>query len=102
MMIGRNRLARKLGLTHPLTVINMPSIPRAALEALKAVYPVRLMRPGEDVDSYRHYCGAAQLVQDLDEAMKADHPDDNGKYEEDLDIEEVAQQFEDFKKQDFT
>lgn len=65
-----NRLeaaARRLGvqLAPGQKLTPLPRLSEGQIAALEAAYPVRLLKVGESVEAYRHYCGAADLVQQL-------------------------------------
>ena len=64
----------------------LPVLSAAQLERLEQCFPMRLLEPGESVDAYRHYCGAAQLVQELKLLAKGDADE-----EDDLDLDEVGE-----------
>lgn len=64
----------------PKGVVDLPPIPtftRAQVEALEARFPVRMLEPDDDIEVYRHYAGAAALVQ----LIKAHCPDLNSEGE---------------------
>ena len=59
------RLGVKLG--EGQRPVPLPRLTTGQIAALENAYPVRLLRVGESVEAYRHYCGAADLVQQLKE-----------------------------------
>jgi hypothetical protein len=66
--------ARRLGvrIKDNTQKVALPSLSVAQVRRLLDLYPVRLLEPGESVDAYRHYCGAAALVQLLAASCKSE------------------------------
>lgn len=60
-------LVRRLGIRikDSTKKVPLPRLSVGQVRRLQALFPVRLLEPGEDVDAYRHYCGAAMLVAEL-------------------------------------
>jgi hypothetical protein len=86
IIAARRRLG--IGMAQGQKPLSLPRLSPGQIDALEKVYPVRLLKAGESVDSYRHYCGAADLVQQLKEVsqpIEGDMGDD-----EELDIEAVG------------
>lgn len=95
-MVARNRdrigaAFRRLGVKPILGGGQIPHLDKYQIKMLQDLYPVRLLEPGEAVDAYRHYCGAAALVQLLaDFSDRADITDDPQEVDEVLDAEAVG------------
>lgn len=72
--------ARRLGIRIKDSTEKANDLPRlssAQVRRLMQIYPVRLLEPGENVDAYRHYCGAANLVQQLAQVCTSEDPSES-------------------------